>query len=275
VYPHAITFAGARLAVWDLAFLAGAAAGYLVLRAAFAAAGDETRPRLLPLRYLLTVYACALGAQLFAYAVDRDTSLLPPAGVPWLRYYLDPLYGPKTLYGAVLVLPVALRLAMLGDERSASTALDRWTPATTAVLAFSRLVCFLQGCCYGVRSDLFGVVFPPGSPAHAAGRLSGGPDGLAVPVLPVQLLEAAALAVLSVRSLGALRRGRSQIFLPTVASYSVFRFLVEFVRADAERGLLGPLTPSQWVAVGVLALYATWRLSLQRPRTALSAGSPR
>ena len=55
------------------------------------------------------------------------------------------------------------------------------------------------------------------------------------------------------------RRGAADpfgLFVPVVAAYSVFRFVIEFVRADVERGFYGPLATSQWIALVVLAAAA-------------------
>ncbi len=225
------------------------------------------RPRLLAARYLATVYVAVLGAQLAAYAFDRSTTLLPPWGVSWQRYYLDPLFGPKTLYGAVIVLPLAVAAVTASWRRSSFTrALACWTPALVAVLAGARLGCFLQGCCYGIRSELFGIRFAPGGivtfeQVHA-GLIEAGSWSL--PVIPTQAVSAGFLVVLCLWSLARLRRGGERIYADTIAAYSVYRFLIEVVRDDAVRNFLGPLSTSQWIALVILALYACWRWMKKR-----------
>jgi prolipoprotein diacylglyceryltransferase len=52
------------------------------------------------------------------------------------------------------------------------------------------------------------------------------------------------------------RRFGGQLFILMIASYSVFRFLTEAVRADAERGVWGPLSTSQIVSLVVLPISA-------------------
>jgi phosphatidylglycerol:prolipoprotein diacylglycerol transferase len=100
-----------------------------------------------------------------------------------------------SLFGGLLLgLPVGFGMARW-------LAVDFWrlcdaaTPALGVGLALARVGCFLAGCCYGLSTDLpWGVVFPPGSPAHLHQVLSSPslfPPG-PLPVHPTQLYEAAA-----------------------------------------------------------------------------------
>lgn len=252
MYPHPLHVFGFEASVWNAAFLLAVAGGYLVFRASVRA---QRRLSLPALRYLLVVYLSALAAQVFAYAIDATTALVPPPSVSLWAWYLSPVVGPKTLYGVIVLMPFSVAIATAGCRLSLAEALDLWTPAMLVVLATSRLGCFLQGCCYGARSDVFGISFPHGSPAYfkqiTEGILSDGPASL--PVVPTQALEAVFLAMLAawmwqrhghVRPLG--------LFVPAVVWYSIFRFTIEFVRADVERGFYGPLATSQWISLILL-----------------------
>lgn len=261
MYPHPLRVFGLAIEVWDLAFLVAVAAGYPVLLRGLHATTPASRPGWLPLRWLALVYLAALSAQLFAYLVDAHAAVLPPPSVSPVRYYLDPFFGPKTLYGVILFLPVtAAVLCPPWRPGQYARALDAVTPSLFVVLAICRIGCFLQGCCYGLPSRVFGVSFPPGSPASA--RQLG--EGLilagswTLPVVPTQLIEAGSLGGLAVwtqRRLG----GGGTVFGAAVAAYSAFRFVLEFVRDDPERNFLGPLSASQWVALALLATLALWR----------------
>lgn len=260
MYPNAFDLLGFSLSVWNATFLASALAGYVVLRLA---AGNEPALDLMPLRYAATVYLATLAAQLFAYAFDVNTSLRPPYGIGYAAYYLNPLTGPKTLYGAVVLMPVAVSVACVGSAVMFARALDVWTPALFTVVAGARVGCFLQGCCYGVRSDWFGISLPVGSPVYyeqlRAEMITEGSRSL--PVVPAQAIEAAFLAVVAAVTFKLVRSSRRverdcAAFSGAVAAYSVFRFAIEFVRGDAERGIYGLLSTSQWIAVLVLAVSA-------------------
>ncbi len=256
MYPHDLHLPGATLSIWNSVFLLAIVAAYFVFRSSV---GAEPRLTLPTLRYVVVVYLSALAAQIFAYAFDANTSLTPPPDVSAAAWYLSPLAGPKTLYGVIVLMPVSVALATFGTGLSLRRTLDLWTPAMLVVLATARVGCLLQGCCFGARSDLLGVSFPVGSPVYyqqlGAGLIAAGSPAL--PVIPTQAIEAAFLAMLALWSLR--RRGAADpfgLFVPVVAAYSVFRFVIEFVRADVERGFYGPLATSQWIALVVLAAAA-------------------
>lgn len=254
MFPHDLALFGRTISIWNAAFVAGVVLGYAVLRAAAARGGF--RVTALAFRYLVTVYLSALAAQLFANAFDVNTSLRPPPGTSWASWVLDPLAGPKTLYGVIVLLPVSVGIAGWRSRVSLSRLLDLWSAPLLVVLATARVGCFLQGCCHGTRSDWFGVSFPPGSPVYF-GQLREGLIAVgspALPVVPTQVVEAAFLAALAAWAL--VRRSSEGTFVAAVAAYSVFRFAIEFARADAERGLYGPLATSQWIALVVLAALA-------------------
>ncbi|MBI5503153.1 MAG: prolipoprotein diacylglyceryl transferase [Deltaproteobacteria bacterium] len=119
-----------------------------------------------------------------------------------------------------------------------------------------------QGCCYGIRTEALGLVFPVGSSVHADQFLAGlvRVDQPSLPVLPAQLASAAACFLLARRSWTALRERRSDVFFTTVGAYSGFRFAIEFVRADAARNQFAVLSTSQWVALVVLSALAGKRV---------------
>jgi prolipoprotein diacylglyceryltransferase len=257
MYPHDLPVLSFRIAIWNAMLLVGILLGYPVVVAALRARCGGRLPRLVALRWVATAYVSAVGAQLFAYLFDLNTSVLPPPGVGWARYYLDPSAGPKTLYGAIVFLPVtALAISVPWRDLSWPAALDGWTPAMFVVLAVARVGCFLQGCCYGIPSAWFGLSFPPHGALHwsqvEAGVIPAG--SWTAPVLPTQLLEATALLALAAWSFRALRGGRRDVFVPGVMAYSACRVALEIVRADPDRNQLGPFSTSQWIALAVLGL---------------------
>lgn len=277
MWPFHIDIFGLHLAVWDVAFLAAVIVGYAVLRLALASPGlSDLRTGVPTVRllaaYVVTVYVASLGAQLFSYAFDYGTTLLPPPGMSAWRYYLHPVAGPKTLYGCILALPIAIMLVRLPPVSlpvSLQGGLDLWTPPMLSVLATVRMGCFLQGCCYGVTSSRFGLRFPEGSIVYAAQVNDGTiePGQIMVAVVPAQLFEAVFLVALVAWSYRALRRGRERVFVVSVGAYSVFRFLIEFVRADPARNHLGPFSTSQWMAVLIVTSIVVSKWSRARTTT--------
>jgi phosphatidylglycerol:prolipoprotein diacylglycerol transferase len=147
-------------------------------------------------------------------------------------------------------------------------------------LAITRIGCFLAGCCHGKPTDLpWGVVFPPG--CQAAETFPG--EGGSVPVHPTQLYESLlGLAILPVAIvLFRRRRFTGQAFLVIMALYAVGRFLLEFFRADPDRGtVIGPLSTSQFIGLALVpfaaVMYALRRKSAPPPpRPQESATKPR
>ncbi len=126
-------------------------------------------------------------------------------------------------------------------------------PAVPLFHVFGRIGCFLTGCCYGIENETLGLVFT---------RSEIAPNG--VPLLPVQLMEAAVELLLFVILLGMAGRpdaGKRMLAL-WLTGYGLARFVLEFFRGDAARGFIGVFSTSQIIAlvsvlVGVLILCYT------------------
>ena len=115
---------------------------------------------------------------------------------------------------------------------------DCFAPILPLAHAIGRIGCFFNGCCYGRETCLpFGTVFP----------------GDSTPRIPTQLLESLALFCLSAflfRS-PSKKRKDGELFVLYLILYSLFRFLIEFLRGD--QTLLGFLTPPQWTSILLFA----------------------
>ncbi len=132
---------------------------------------------------------------------------------------------------------------------------DCSTPSMVLGLGFTRIGCFLAGCCHGEETDLpWGVVFPQGSQAS---RVFTGNTAPSPPVHPTQLYESAlgfALVPLAIYLLKR-RKFTGQTFLILIVCYAVGRFLLEFIRADDDRGtVLGILSTSQFIGLVLVPL---------------------
>lgn len=108
----------------------------------------------------------------------------------------------------------------------------------TLAHAIGRIGCFLAGCCYGKQTDSWiGIDFPE------IGK-----------VIPTQLIEFIFLFVLfGVLLFLALKYNFKYTFIVYIPSYAIFRFILEFFRAD-ERGVAGILSPSQIWCIVLLAI---------------------
>ncbi|MDP2345886.1 MAG: prolipoprotein diacylglyceryl transferase [Deltaproteobacteria bacterium] len=126
---------------------------------------------------------------------------------------------------------------------------DIAVPGILVGVVVGRLGCLLGGCCYGAPSELpWAIHFPLAHATHGVG------------VHPVQLYDAA-VAVIGLALWLRFRRRLDDgvLFFALCAGYAVARFATELVRADADRGSVGPLSTSQVISIIVLAvLLVSW-----------------
>lgn len=169
------------------------------------------------------------------------------------------LSGGLVYYGGALAFFGALRLGCRLWRLPPWPLLDAVCRYVPLGHAFGRLGCFFGGCCFGaVTNGPLGVRFPAGSPAFLQHKAQGllPPGAVAsLPVHPTQLYEALGnlvlfgLLALVSRRPGGLPPGRlTTLYL---LGYAVLRFTVEFWRGDDIRGLYGPLSTSQYIAMSV------------------------
>jgi phosphatidylglycerol---prolipoprotein diacylglyceryl transferase len=132
---------------------------------------------------------------------------------------------------------------------------DCVAPSLCVGLALTRVGCFLGGCDFGREwNGPWAVRFPAGSPAFVQQRLLGSLPAEAttsLPVHPTQLYESLAGLALLLLVLGVRRRQHvsGQALVAFALGYSVLRYLIEIVRADSDRGTVGPWSTSQFLAI--------------------------
>lgn len=153
-------------------------------------------------------------------------------------------YGAFT--GSIFSTFVVLRLLKL----EILAALDVYAPTTAMCISISRLGCFMNGCCYGKISELpWAVSFPINSPAYLA-QLGDGmiiPEAkYSLPVHPTQIYELLFGLALFVFLLWLNKKKKIAgiSFFVLFASYSVFRFFIEFLRGDS-RSFIGSFSVPQ------------------------------
>lgn len=122
--------------------------------------------------------------------------------------------------------------------------------------ALGRIGCFCAGCCFGEITDSFlGVIFPKDSAPynfvvnHYLHLGNSFEDAqllaLETKILPTQLIEAGFLFIL----FGVLNLIKKYQFEVYLLSYGIFRFILEFFRADDRGSLFGYFSPSQWLSL--------------------------
>lgn len=153
----------------------------------------------------------------YAYLLQEDPRL----------YFRTFLTGGFVFYGGLFGVILGAYAAARFMKKDVKQYIPVYVPALCLFHICGRIGCYLQGCCYGK-------------------------DGI-----PVQLMETAGVLVFLIWFLLHDRRDDwkdpEEPLLYYLAGYAILRFLLEFLRADAERGFIGMLSVSQWISIGVLA----------------------
>lgn len=158
--------------------------------------------------------------------------------------FMTVMNGGFVFYGGL----IAGVIGALVGTKIAKTKLGVYEPILVPLVpiahAFGRIGCFMAGCCYGRVTDAsHGLVY--------TWPLSDAPVN--VPLVPVQLYEAAFCLVLGIVLLCMFRRKLDKFLLPTyLAAYAIERFVIEYWRYDEIRGIFGGLSTSQWISIGML-----------------------
>ncbi len=207
---------------------------------------------------------CAVkrGANVYYDTVFNAAIVGIPSGVVFSRllhvidrwqYYLDNpgrIIGGDglTIYGAVLGAALGIWIYSRFRDISFGYLADMLAPGVILAQAVGRVGCLLNGCCYGLESDIFCAIIY----AHPE---SLGPIG--VPVHPTQLYEIVYNLIVFVVLLKL--RGRLQpagsLFLLYLALYSLWRFGIDFIR-EGNPFILG-LHEAQIIALIVLIIVVT------------------
>ncbi len=166
---------------------------------------------------------------------------------PWYKaFYI--WVGGLTLYGGIATAIVAVW--WMGRRKGIPFLVlaDIIAPTVMLGLGFTRIGCFLAGCCHGKPTDCScGVVFPPGSPAD---KLYG-----AIPVHPSQLYASAGgfliLGLLLLMEKWSDFRGAS--FGRFLMFYGLLRFVLDFSRYyQPEQVMMFGWSNNQWISIALM-----------------------
>lgn len=184
----------------------------------------------------------------------------PSANEPLLQWWMD---GNRSVLAGLVGAWIGVHVGKLITRYRPSTG-DLFAPAVALAIAVGRIGCLLTELPGKPTGADWGIVLTPAQ-AEAVGGVAG------VPLHPTYLYEAvfqfAAFVVLLAMRDRVRRPG--DLFVWYVAAYAVFRFGVEFFRANDEVWL--GLTRPQWFLVAVFPLLV-WRLA-RRVRSPLPVPS--
>lgn len=152
------------------------------------------------------------------------------------------------LIGGIGVFFLIERIAGKKHRHELQSAVNIIIPCIVLAHFFGRIGCFLAGCCYGAKTDLFfGIRFVE-SISQNGEWIYGEPR------IPTQLIEALFLLLLFITLLIFIFRFKKPNFTAIVYmySYSIFRFFLEFLRDDPRGAFLLGLSPSQIICILLL-----------------------
>ena len=201
--------------------------------------------------FLAIFLAAVIGGKLFLFFEDPAHYMDDPGDLVSGRGFV--------FYGSFLLAIPTMWWFFRSHRLPVYRMLDIMAITTCLVHMFGRIGCFLAGCCYGIPTDAWiGVVFT--DPLCYAQPLN-------TPLVPTQLLEAMYIFLIMLFLLALKKRKRfnGELFLTYLMLYAAGRFVLEFFRADLERGFVieNFISHSQFIALSVAAavglLYLRWR----------------
>ena len=132
---------------------------------------------------------------------------------------------------------------------------DNAVPSLCSGLMITRIGCLMYGCDFGKPwNGRWAIEFPKGSPAFNQQLHEGLISANALhslPVHPAQLYESlnGLVLLLMLVVVRKYRKFSGEMFLAFFMGYGPLRYIVETLRADEQRGNVGPLTTSQFIGV--------------------------
>ncbi len=170
-----------------------------------------------------------LGAKiLFLISYKSNDDLLLNANF-WLG-------GGFVFYGGLIGGGIFLILFKLFNRSINLQSIWSLFPALTGGHGIGRLGCYLAGCCYGEKTDLFWGLFQHGEYRH-----------------PTQLLESSFLFLFCFFALKVCSQ-KSKLIVYYFIGYGLIRIFVETMRGDEVRGSWATYTPSTWISFGLIGL---------------------
>jgi phosphatidylglycerol:prolipoprotein diacylglycerol transferase len=220
---------------------------------------------------LWTLVGGLLGSKILMFFVEDNVQI----------FSLDFLRSGGVYYGGFLGGFAAVAILIRYYKLPFWKVTDAFAPALALGQAFGRQGCFAAGCCWGKHTDLpWGVHFSEKGHEYTGVPIYG-PDGSDLYLHPTQLYESFFMLFVFAFLVYLHRHKKfdGQVLIAYGIIYSIFRFLIEFVRDDPRGDLFGLTTMtglstsqiiSLVVALGAI-VFMIMRLRSSRPTTAPNA----
>jgi phosphatidylglycerol:prolipoprotein diacylglycerol transferase len=183
--------------------------------------------------------------------------------------------GGATYYGGMFLAVVAALVFLRVKKLSFLKIADICSPSIGLGIFFTRIGCFLSGCCFGIPTSSFlGVVFPAGSPAAFQF-----PEQA---IHPTQLYSSAygALIFILLMLIDRKELPEGSLFGFLCVFYGIARFVIDFFRYYEGSAMIGQLTFNQLLSIGliitgsVLIAVRVFGRKGRRPDESIGGGQP-
>jgi phosphatidylglycerol:prolipoprotein diacylglycerol transferase len=187
-----------------------------------------------------------IGAKLLFLVVNNQHMTLIDNSSFWLG-------GGFVFYGGAIGVLIFISIYSLILKFFPAKDIPFLAPAAAISHAVGRVGCFLAGCCFGKECELL--------KQH---------EFIFLHRIPVQLIEAILLLILAkIIWIMLLRKQEKNVVVTYLGSYSIIRFILEFFRADSNRGIYHSLSTSQWISIFIITsilIYELFRFISYRHR---------
>lgn len=164
--------------------------------------------------------------------------IMQPVTIENVVYYI--FNGGIVFYGGLFGVILGICIVSRLKKSDAMLNLDFFASAFPLFHSFARIGCLFAGCCYGIEWK-WGVIM-----LNEEGIVR----------FPVQIFESLCnvfifcFMIFNARKNGI--KGQLKIYL---CSYAVCRFVLEFFRGDAVRGIWFGLSTAQYISIGIISVY--------------------
>ena len=192
---------------------------------------------------LLVILSALLGAKALLIIVDFDYYRQNPLQV----FSVETLRSGGVFLGGLIAAIAATATYFYRKKLPGWKLADLYAPGLALGHAVGRVGCFTAGCCWGTTCTQPWAVTFTSDYAHSNVGVP-----LNVALHPTQIYESAAELVIFLGLMGVRKRKGfdGQIILMYLMAYSVVRFLLEFLRGDANGTVFdGLLTTSQFITL--------------------------
>ncbi|MDR0913653.1 MAG: prolipoprotein diacylglyceryl transferase [Oscillospiraceae bacterium] len=181
------------------------------------------------------------------YIITRLPGIIKNFGYLFTDFqkFSDAYFGGMVFYGGLIGAAVAAFGYCRYMKVDFSQVCLLFVPIIPLIHGIARIGCFFAGCCYGIHTPApWGVAF-----THSLGA----PNG--VTLLPVQLYEAALNLIIFAALMLYTRKPRNvkNVLAIYMVSYGIVRFVLEFFRGDAIRGVFMGISTSQVISLILIA----------------------